>query len=207
MAEIVRIPPSSPRRALRHALRRQSPGVEVLAEGFLAADSPIDLLARGASGELVAVRISLSDAPQETARLLTRGLSDIAWLRARSAGLTALASGLDLDIDAEPRALLVAPAFDPEILSATQSLPAHLIELMIWRGLRHRGQIQMVLEPALSTLPSSPQPVVHSRTAASPGARGETPDVLPPAPPPPSGFRTGLSDEDLEPGPSEADFH
>jgi len=184
------------RRALRQALRRTSPGWRVVAEGFLAATSPIDLLAIGARGELIALRAATSAPADGGARLLARALSDLAWLTPRVEDLHKLAPELGLRPLAPPRVALFAPDFDAEVLGAA----AHLADLLgrerlvltRYRALRQQGQLTLLLDPIGADAP---------RTAAA------LPDELPIAPPPPSAplvdppspsaFRTGLTDADL----------
>jgi hypothetical protein len=168
----------------------------VVAEGFLAATSPIDLLAIGARGELIALRAATSAPADGGARLLARALSDLAWLTPRVEDLHKLAPELGLRPLAPPRVALFAPDFDAEVLGAA----AHLADLLgrerlvltRYRALRQQGQLTLLLDPIGADAP---------RTAAA------LPDELPIAPPPPSAplvdppspsaFRTGLTDADL----------
>ncbi len=196
--------PASLRRALRHALRRRSPELRVVAEGFLATASPMDLLAVGAQGELVSVRIASGASAAEGALLLTRSLADLSWLRPRAADLAALSPGLGLAPGAEPRAVLVAPAFDAELMAAAEALPRQSLELVVWRGLRQRGQLELILESgAPRTQPPVPAPAPGpGRSTAAPAERRGLTD-----PPSTSAFRTGLTDDDLRLEPRAGGLH
>ncbi len=204
---------SSLRRALRDALRARLPDLRVVAEGFLAEVSSIDLLAVGSDGELVAIRFAKAG---DDAAALTRALADLSWLRPRRADLLKLASGLGIEPSVEPRALLFCREFGPEVRAAVDNFPARTVELWHSRGLHRHGQSSLVIErpgqpfarperdftgasrAARATTPSAPPDA-----NPEPARRPERPDhrerarVLT-APPSPSAFRTGLVDEDLE---------
>ena len=95
---------ASLRRALRHRLRHDIPGLRVVAEKFITLSSAIDLLAIGDRGELVSIRIGEA---HEDAQLLIRALADLTWLRARTPNLIALAPELGIEAEAEPRAIVL----------------------------------------------------------------------------------------------------
>jgi len=174
------------RRAIRHRLRRFDPTIRVIAEGFLAEASAIDLLAVGGEGEIISIRIGRSG---DDGALLTRCLADLHWLQPRSVDFLKLAPRLGLEPSAEPRAMLCCPEFAAETRAAVETLPARSIELATYRCLRQQGQLSVLLE---TTSPSRPQAVER---AAAPPLRPS--DGLRQAPPRRSGFRTGLSDADL----------
>ena len=181
------------RRAIRHRLRQFDPGLRVVAEGFLAEQSEIDLLAVGNEGDLVSIRVGRSG---DDAALLTRALSDLNWLRLRGEHLLKLAPGLGLELSAEPRALLLCPNFSPETCSAAENLPTRMIQRISYRCLRLQGQLNVVLtdeSPRVEVRQSvrhSPAPAQsHPQPQAAPGRLAD--------PPSPSNFRTGLTDADL----------
>lgn len=169
---------ASLRRALRHALETALPDLRIVAEGFLAEVSPIDLLGVGAEGELIAVRWAAPGADPET---LTRVLADLSWLRPRRVDLLKLAAGLGIDPSTEPRALLVAPEFGRETRAAVDNFPADTVQL--WRCLpgdeNERPTLRVepvdpVERPAPLSAPSdagSGSPGEPSRAAAPRGAR------------------------------------
>ncbi len=133
---------ASLRRAIRHRLRHLDPTLRVVAEGFLAEQSEIDLLAVGNEGELVSIRIGRRGGD---AVLLTQALSDLTWLRPRREHLLKLAPGLGLEPSAEPRALLLCPNFAPETCSAAENLPARTVGRLSYRCLRLQGQLNVLL--------------------------------------------------------------
>ncbi len=213
------------RHALHHALRSLLPELHVIAEGFLAESSTIDLLAVGGNGELVAIRFAEAD---DDAAALTRSLADLSWLRPRRTDLLKLATGLGIEPSAEPRVLLVCRDFGPEARAAADNFPAETVQLWRSRGLHSHGQSRLLIEP-LDQRPAQPatQPITQPITRPDrhpPGARRDGnasgPAILPAvaaeparrserlerlerarpfiAPPSPSAFRTGLVDTDLE---------
>jgi hypothetical protein len=191
------------RRAIRHRLRRFAPTIRVVAEGFMAEASAIDLLAVGGEGEIISIRIGRGG---DDVALLTQSLADITWLRPRLADFLKLAPGLGLEPSAEPRAMLFCPEFARETCAAVENFPLRSIELATYRCLRQHGQLGVILE---TRFPSRSQ-TAHDTTPASatdPGSRisqGETPAATHVKPSeqvaelaPASDFRTGLSDADL----------
>lgn len=207
------------RHALRDALYARLPELRVVAEGFLAEVSSIDLLAVGSDGALVAIRFAEAG---DDAAALTRALADLSWLRLRRADLLKLASGLGIEPSAEPRALLFCREFGPEVRAAVDNFPAHTVELWHSRGLHRHGQSSLVID-----LPGQPfarpgRDLTGSTSAGSAATPSAPPHVTPEparrperadhrerarvltAPPSPSAFRTGLVDADLE-RPAHAD--
>lgn len=187
---------ASLRRAIRHRLRHFDPTLRVVAEGFLAEQSEIDLLAVGNEGDLVSIRIGHQGGD---AVLLTQSLSDLTWLRPRREHLLKLSPGLGLEPSAEPRGILVSPDFAPETCSAAENLPTRTIQRLSYRCLRLQGQLSVLLtdeahprraEPPVAAAPHAESPP-RAAHAEAPGAARLT------APPSPSSFRTGLSDADL----------
>ena len=182
------------RRAIRHRLRHFDPTLRVIAEGFLAETSAIDLLAVGGEGEIISIRIGRG---ADDVALLTHALADLTWLRPRLADFLKLAPGLGLEASAEPRAMLLCPEFARETRAAVESLPRRSIELATYHCLRQHGQLSVLLET------ESP-----ARTKASEGPVADAQENTPSPtisnashqrndPSDPSGFRTGLTDADL----------
>lgn len=184
------------RRALRQALRRKSPDWRVVAEGFLAATSPIDLLAIGARGELIGLRAAASGSADGGARLLARALSDLAWLTPRLEDFHKLAPELGLQPLEPPCVALFAPDFDAEVLGAATHLSGLLgsdrIALTRYRALRQQGQLTLLLEPVCEDAPQTATALPDDLPIAPP--RPSSPLVDPPSP---SAFRTALTDADL----------
>lgn len=206
------------RRALHHALRSLLPELRVIAEGFLAEISTIDLLAVGANGELVAIRFAEAD---DDAAALTRSLADLSWLRPRRTDLLQLAIGLGIEPSAEPRVLLVCRDFGPEARAAADNFAAETVQLWRGRGVHRHGQSSLLIERldhghAQPTFRPETRPDRHPPGALRDGS-DTGPTVLPPAAaepagrperieragaliasPSPAAFRTGLVDADLE---------
>jgi len=209
---------ASLRRALRHELRRSVPTLRVLAEDFLAESTSIDLLAVGAEGELVSIRIGEE---RDEARLLTRALADLTWLQARGRDFGKLAPGLGLEPEAKPRAMIFCPRFGQETRSAAERFSTRSLVLIEYRCLRQQGQLVLLLlqsdpvqpqddrfrtaleradlEPSDPIRPTSPP----DDNAAAPGPAGGSQRNQLTAPPSSSTFRTGLSDADLRLEPTD----
>ena len=189
------------RRAIRHRLRRFDPTIRVIAEGFLAEASAIDLLAVGGEGEIISIRIGRGG---DDVALLTQSLADLTWLRPRLADFLKLAPGLGIEPSAEPRAMLFCPEFARETRAAAANLPVRSIELATYHCLRQHGQLSVLLE---SGLPSQQQ--AGERAASDTHSYGPTPvragpvptlskpSRRPTDPPATSRFRSGLTDADL----------
>lgn len=189
------------RRAIRHRLRRFDPTIRVIAEGFLAEASSIDLLAVGGEGEIISIRIGRGG---DDVALLTQSLADLTWLRPRLADFLKLAPGLGLEPSAEPRAMLFCPEFARETRAAVENLPARSIELATYHCLRQQGQLSVLLETTSASPRQTGEPQRTDRSLNAPLAHPFTP---PPRPTTPSqqpadrldssNFRTGLTDADL----------
>ncbi|HEB91076.1 MAG TPA: hypothetical protein ENI85_15990 [Deltaproteobacteria bacterium] len=191
------------RRAIRHGLRTLEPSIRIVAEGFLAEASAIDLLGVGAEGEMVSLRIGRDE---DDRALLTRSLSDLAWLRPRLADFLKLAPGLGLEPSTEPRALIVCPEFSREIMSAIDVFPAGAIQLLRYRCLTRQGQLSVMLDPvapvehaeegdreATGSIPPEPCGMNPRPDDPAPSPRPRLTD-----PPATSTFRTGLTEADLQ---------
>lgn len=203
------------RRTIRHELRRLHPSIRVFAEDLLTETTTVDLVGRGASGELVAIRIGR---PSEDERLLTSLLADCAWLGPRLEDWCKLAPQLDLDPDASVRGLLVCPDFRRETCSAVSLLPQQ-IRLLRYHWLpRQHGRLAVLLEPVKLDPPiqrrphddpiqqSDPFPAAEDGPPRPPTGNNDLePRALAPSPvveearSSTSGFRTGLTEADLRP--------
>lgn len=195
------IPAGSLRRALRHALRRSFPGWRVVAEGFLGAVTPIDLLAVGANGELICIRAATGEGQDGGARLLASALSDRAWIAPRISDLHKLAPELGLRPLAPPRIELFAPDFDTEVRTAAEHLSALLgrdrLGLTRYQALRQQGQLTLLLDPLVrdASRRSAPPSGLPSQRDLQAAPLAPSPPLV--DPPSPSAFRTGLVDADL----------
>jgi hypothetical protein len=173
----------------------------VIAEGFLAEASAIDLLAVGGEGELISIRIGRGG---DDVALLTRSLADLTWLRPRLADFLKLAPSLGLEPSAEPRAMLFCPEFARETRAAVENLPVRSIELATYHCLRQQGQLSVLLETGSPSRLQAGEPAATDRDRVGPISRRDTPARTRPTPSQPpvdlpssAGFRTGLTDGDL----------
>ncbi len=189
------------RRAIRHRLKRFDPTIRVIAEGFLAEASAIDLLAVGGEGEMITIRIGRGG---DDVALLTQSLADLTWLRPRLADFLKLAPGLGLEPSALPRAMLFCPDFARETRAAVENFPAHSIELLSYHCLRQQGQLSVLLESwnssrkACAVRPASDEHPPDRPARPDPAEKVHPkPSPRPSDPPNPSNFRTGLRDADL----------
>jgi hypothetical protein len=193
------------RRAVRHRVRDFERPLRIAAENFLAAESRMDLLGVGLEGELVSLRIGVDE---DDAQLLTRSLSDLSWLRARSEDLAKLVPDLGIEPSAEARALLLCTDFQDETRRAIECVSFGSIELITYRCYRHRGQLGVLLDHSSTARhkvfgedrldPEATEPVGGTHSAADPPDRPPlcTPETA-------SGFRTGLTDAELRPDADE----
>ncbi len=165
--------PAVLRHQLRDCLDEIEPDLTILAEGVLAEVSPIDLVARDATGR--AVLILIADEGEDAA-LLTRALAHRAWLAPRIRDWLQLAPELGLDPHTHPRCLLVGPAFGRETVSAAADLGPEVVRLALYRLHAAGSRRPLTVERISPTASSGPE----ADPTASPAA-----------------FRSGLRDEDL----------
>ncbi|MBY0399610.1 hypothetical protein K2X89_04900 [Myxococcota bacterium] len=201
---------ASLRRALADRLRELDPKLSIVAEGFLAESSTIDLLAVGGEGELVSIRFAK---PEDDRATLTRVLADLSWLRPRRADLLNLAPGLGIDPSVEPRALVVCHEFSTESRAAVDNFPVNTVALLRCRSRQMGSERVVFLEPVIADardLPLFSEPTVGAtRTTARTAEPIPSSPTLPrPSrptssgltdPPSPSAFRSRLVDTDLDP--------
>lgn len=195
------------RRAVRHRVRELERPCRIVSENFLAAESRMDLLGVGLEGELVSIRIG-TGADETDMQLLTRSLSDLAWLRDRTEDLSKLVPDLGIEPSASPRAILLCPTFQGETHRAIESLPAGTIESITYRSYRHQGQLGVVFEPRATSRTLRSERDAESLERDEDHAK-TLPRTVPAAQPShapaaqASGFRTGLTDADLRPDAGE----
>ena len=114
------------RLALRGALLRLTPPLEVLAEEVLGLVSRIDLVARDPDGAVTLVLVAGAGA--DLARL-GEGIAQRVWLAPRLADWNQLAPHLGLAAERGVRLLLVAPHFDERTRAAADALGPDLVRL------------------------------------------------------------------------------
>jgi hypothetical protein len=161
-------------RQLRARLHELAPGVRVVVEGLLGAESRVDFVGVEASGRVVLVIVGTEE---DDLALVARALAQRAWVEARLADWLQLAPGLGMRPEAGVRVWLLAPRFRPESLAAARAAGA--ISLASYRCVRNGGQQADVLLEAIADGGESKAP------SASGSAR------------PPAQFRSGLDDAEL----------
>ncbi len=180
----LRLCPPPPRddllRQLRLRLGDLAPGLRLLAEGLLGAESRIDFVASEPDGQVVLVLVG--DEGDDLA-LLARGLAQKAWAEARLRDWLQLAPELGIRPEAGARLWLLSPGFDPQTRAAALALGAEGPQLVVYRSIRDGADVETLLEPLREPRAGPPRP------AAGTPASG--------------GFRTGLRDSELGLTPEE----
>lgn len=192
MSEL-RLSEAPPRPQLLHAvavdLHQQVPGFRRLAEEILAEESRIDLV--GVAGDGAAVLVSVGEADDALTRL-GRLLAQRRWLEPRLADWLKLAPSLGIRLELPIRIVLVCPRFGGEVRAAAAAIDADGLQLVRYRGIRNGSGVDLLLEPDRADEPVAPE----TGTGSQPLLPGPEPsDHVPSASP---GFRTGLSDADLD---------
>ena len=173
---------------LRGRLGHAVPGLRVLAERLLGADSTIDFVALEPTGHVVLILVGDRD---EDLELVARGLAQRAWVSARLGDWTQLAPNLVLEPDAEVRVVLVCPAFGVESSAALRALGSGVMTAVIYRCVQNGLGFEVLLEHPFAMDPEPAGEPVSSTQPPAPSSSGS-----------PS-FRTGLSDADLGLTPEE----
>jgi len=158
------------------------PGLRLVAEGILGADSRIDFVGVDAERRLTLVLVGQ---PDEEFALLGRALAHRAWVEARLGDWLQLAPELGVRPEAGVALLLMSPGFTPEAEAAARSLGEAAPRLAVFRCVRNGAGVEALLEP----------------TRRRPDRPEQPPS--PPAAAPVPAFRTGLTDADLGLGPDE----
>jgi hypothetical protein len=167
---------------LRSRLGHAVPGVRVLAERLLGADSTIDFVAIDPIGRAVLVLVGDRDDDLE---LVARGLAQRAWVSARLGDWTQLAPNLGLEPDGEVQVVLVCPAFGVEASAALRALGSAGITAVTYRCVQNGVGFEVLLEHPFAMEPEpAGEPVSSTQSVVS-------------SPKNPPSFRTGLSDSDL----------
>lgn len=173
---------------LRGRLGHAVPGLRVLAEKLLGADSTIDFVALEPTGRVVLILVGDRDDDLE---LVARGLAQRAWVSARLSDWTQLAPNLGLTPDAEVRVVLACPAFGAEASTALRALGSDVMTAVTYRCVQNGVGFEVLLEHPFAM---DPEPAGEPVESAKPPA--------PTSSDPPS-FRSGLSDADLGLTPEE----
>jgi hypothetical protein len=159
-------------RQLRPRIDELAPGLRVVAEGLLGAETRVDFVGVEASGRVVLVIVGTAE---DDLALVARALAQKAWVEARLRDWRQLAPGLGVRQEAGVRVWLLAPRFRTESLAAARA--AGGIALATYRCVRNGAGSDALVE-AISE-------AVESESAAAGTGR------------PPPQFRTGLVDAEL----------
>jgi hypothetical protein len=167
-------------RLLRLRLPEAMPGLQLLAEGILGADSRIDFVGVDSEGRATLVMVGEDDGGLA---LFARALAQRAWVADRLRDWLQLAPALGIRPEAGIGLILMSPGFSAETRAAVRSLGESAPQLTVYRCVRNGAGVETLLEPVADG-------------TASPAPR--------PSPAPESApFRTGLSDADLGLSPAE----
>jgi len=172
---------------LRGRLGHAVPGVRVLAEQLLGADSTIDFVALEPTGRVVLILVGERGDDLE---LVARGLAQRAWVSARLGDWTQLAPNLGLEPDAEVRVVLACPAFGSEASTALRALGSRVMTAVTYRCVQSGATFEVLVEHPFAMDPEPPADPMIS-TPGTPNS-GTSP-----------AFRTGLRDVDLGLTPEE----
>lgn len=174
---------------LRGRLGHAVPGLRVLAERLLGADSTIDFVALDPTGRVVLILVGDRD---EDLELIARGLAQRAWVSARLRDWTQLAPNLGLEPDAGVRVVLACPAFGIEASAALRALGSGVMSAVTYRCVQAGVGFEVLLEHPFAMDPEpAGEPLSTTRPPATHSQNG------------PGSFRTGLSDADLGLTPEE----
>ena len=160
-------------RQLRPRIDEIAPGLRVVAEGLLGAETRVDFVGVEASGRVVLVMVGTAE---DDLALVARGLAQRAWVEARLRDWLQLAPGLGMRPEAGVRVWLLAPRFRTESLAAARA--AGGIALATYRCVRNGGVGLDALVEAVSEAGEVDAPAAVAGHA-------------------PAQFRTGVSDAEL----------
>jgi hypothetical protein len=160
-------------RQLRPRIDELAPGLRLLAEGLLGAETRIDFVGVEASGRAVLVIVGTQE---DDLALIGRALAQRAWVEARLGDWLQLSPGLGVRPEAGVRVWLLAPRFGSESLAAARA--AGGIALASYRCVRTANGATDALVERLAD-GSEPE----TRAAAAPRSTAQ--------------FRTGLNEVEL----------
>ena len=167
-------PPARPEllRQLRLRLGDAAPGLRLVAEGLLGADSPIDFVGIDAEGRAVIILVGDPGADLE---LVTRGLAQRAWVERRLRDWLQLAPHLGVRPEMGVRLLLLCPGFRAESRAAASVLAPDAPELILYRCVRNGAGVDSLVEP-LDNRPTAPTPAAPFRTGLTDADLGISPE-------------------------------
>jgi len=173
---------------LRGRLGHAVPGLRVLAERLLGADSTIDFVALEPTGRVVLILVGDRNDDLE---LVARGLAQRAWVSARLGDWTQLAPNLGFEPNADVRVVLACPAFGVEASAALRALGSGVMTAVTYRCVQDGVGFEVLLEHPFAMDPEPAGEPVATTPPPTPRSNG------------PASFRTGLSDADLGLTPEE----
>jgi len=191
----------------RDEIRRQLPHLatplRLLGEDWLAASKTIDFVTLDPKGD---VTLLLVGEAGEDPILFTQALAHRSWIAERLGNWRQLAPDAGIAADAQVRAVLLCPSFAPETLVAAESLGGVILPVR-FRGIESNGESHAFFESLSDSSPEQPE---NGSVVQAP----EAPLAAPESDSPPRGksrrfrtlpFRSGLTEEDLDLTPEEAD--
>ena len=185
-------PPTRPEllRLLTGRLTQVVPGAQLLAQGMLGADAPIDFVAVEPDGRITLVLVGEDD---EDLALIGMGIAQRAWVEARLRDWLQLAPSLRIRPEAGVRVVLLCPRFRPQTRLAARALGPRAIGLARYRCVEDAAGVETLVEHVIDDAEPAEE------TTPSPGRdAARSPETSPQAaacPEPP--FRSGLTDADL----------
>ncbi|NRA06649.1 MAG: hypothetical protein HRU02_00680 [Myxococcales bacterium] len=197
-------PPREPLlRGLRLRLRDVVPGWRPLAEGLLGAESRIDFVGLEPDGRVVIVLVGEAG---EDLEMVSLGLAQAEWVKARLGDWLQLAPELPLRSEFGVRAQLLCPSFRPQARAAARALGSARIGLATYRWVENGSKLEPLVEILLddeeaSEVEQEPAVIrqdVPQEASSSRESQPDTPrdEALP-------SFRSKLADEDLGLTPEE----
>ena len=137
-------PPRGPLlRGLRLRLRDVIPGWQPVAESLLGAESRIDFVGLEPNGRVVVVLVGEAG---EDLELISRGLAQVEWVKARLEDWLQLAPELPIKLQAGVRAQLLCPTFRPQARAAARALGTARVGLATYRWVESGSKSQPLLE-------------------------------------------------------------
>ena len=170
-------PPRRPQlvEGLRTRLCEVVPGLRLIAEGVLGADSSIDFVGVEPTGRVVLILVGEEGDDLE---LIARAVAQRAWVEPRIRDWIQLAPTLGVRPGAGVRTVLLCPSFRHETEAAAAALGDQIVSLVRYRCLLNGGNLEILIEPITREVALGPTPPRPDRSGR-------------PA------FRTGLNHEDL----------
>lgn len=163
------------------------PGLHLIAEDVLGAETRIDFVGVEPTGRVVL--ILLVDTETEPGGI-SAALAQRAWVEPRVRDWIQLAPNSGVRPGAGVRVVLLGSGFSSHSEAAAATLGPECVSLGRYRCLRNGADLHILLEPARpEAVPAAPIGAIATTPAPAPIAAAPQTDLPP--------FRTGLTDEDL----------